>query len=83
VGLTTTSLAACTGGHRASRNDHRAKPHRDKVQPGLTGAAPLSGLIRTGTATNGRSFTTRNDFVTSPPAAQLNPARILQLRRRE
>jgi hypothetical protein len=51
------------------------------VELGLVGAAQLILIVRTVTV-RGQTTTTRSYWVTSRPAGQLEPADILQLRRR-
>lgn len=53
------------------------------AQLGLAGAAQLTLIIRTVTEKGQAPTTTRNYFVTSRPAARLEPIQILQLRRRQ
>jgi hypothetical protein len=50
------------------------------AQLGLAGAAQLILILRTATA-RGQTTTTRSYLVTSRPAAELDPASILELRR--
>ena len=53
------------------------------AQLGLAGAAQLALIIRTVTDQTGKTTTTRSYFVTSRPAARLDPLGFLHLLRRQ